>query len=56
MQTELIEKKIKSIEDWLEQNEGQMFLPTMEEEDLLHKKDVQNQKNILDTLKELRDS
>ena len=56
MQAKLLEKKIEDVENWLELNEGQMFLPTMEEEDLLNKEKVKHQKETLDLLKQLRHS
>lgn len=56
MQTNLLEKRIKDLENWLTLHEGQMFLPTMDEDDLLHKKEVKHQKETLDLLKQLRHS
>jgi|TARA_R110000772_G_scaffold37681_2_gene89408 hypothetical protein len=56
MQTNLLEKRIEEVEHWLELNEGQMFLPTMDEDDLLHKKEVKHQKETLDLLKQLKNS
>ena len=45
---------IADIQDWLKLNEGQMFLPCMDEDDLLHKKEVAHQKEILDILIKIR--
>jgi len=56
MKTNLLEKRIEDVENWLELNEGQMFLPTMEEEDLLNKEKVKHQRETLDLLKQLRHS
>ena len=56
MQTNLLEKRIKEVEHWLELNEGQMFLPTMNEDGLLHEKEVKRQKKALDLLKQLKNS
>ena len=49
-----VEKKIAEIQDWLKLNEGQTFLPTMEIEDLLHKKEVAHKKEVLDILTRIR--
>ena len=56
MQANLLEKRIEAVENWLELNEGQMFLPTMEEEDLLNKEKIKHQREALDLLKQLRHS
>jgi hypothetical protein len=49
-----VEKQIKDIQDWLKLNEAQSFLPTMDVEDLLHKKDVECNKKILDILTRIK--
>ena len=56
MKKHLLKRKIDEIENWLKLNEGQMFLPTMDEEDLLNKQDVKHKKETLDLLKELNQS
>lgn len=45
-----VEKMIAEIKNWLKLNEGQMFLPTMDEDDLLHKKEVAHKKEVLEIL------
>ena len=45
---------IADIQDWLTLNEGQTFLPTMDEDDLLHKKEVAHKKEVLDILTKIR--
>ena len=50
----LVEKHIKEIQDWLKLNESQSFLRTMDVEDLLHKKDVDCNKKILDILTRIK--
>ena len=42
-----VEKKIAEILNWLELNEGQSFLPTMDMDDLLHKQEVAHKKKCL---------
>lgn len=49
-----VEKQIKQVEDWLKLNEGQMYLPTMDEDDLLNKKEVAHKKEVLDILIRIR--
>ena len=49
-----VEKQIADIQDWLKLNEGQTFLPTMDIEDLLHKKEVAHKKEVLDILTKIR--
>jgi len=56
MKRSLLEKRIEVLENWLELNESQMFLPTMEEEDILNKEKVKHQRETLDLLKQLRHS
>jgi hypothetical protein len=45
-----VEKEIAEIKNWLELNEGQSFLPTMDMDDLLHKKEVAHKKEVLEIL------
>lgn len=45
---------IADIQDWLKLNEGQTFLPTMDEDDFLHKKEVAHKKELLDILIKIR--
>tara|TARA_S200002703_G_scaffold64641_1_gene55927 strand:- start:1936 stop:2106 length:171 start_codon:yes stop_codon:yes gene_type:complete len=54
MQIKWVEDKIKEIEQWLKLNEGQAFLPTMDVDDLLHKKEVAHKKEVLDILTRIR--
>ena len=54
MQAKLLKKRIEDLEKWLELNEGQMFLPTMEEEDLLHKQEVKHKKETLNILEQIK--
>jgi hypothetical protein len=54
MQANLLEKRITEIENWLSLNEGQMFFPIMEEEDLLHKQEVKHKKEILNILEGIK--
>lgn len=49
-----VEKQIAEIQNWLKLNEGQGFLPTMDVEDLLHKKEVAHKKEVLDILTRIR--
>jgi len=49
-----VEKQIKEVKNWLELNEGQAFLPTMDMDDLLHKKEVAHKKEVLDILTRIR--
>jgi hypothetical protein len=49
-----VEKQIKEVKNWLELNEGQAFLPTMDMDDLLHKKEVAHKKEVLDILTKIR--
>ena len=49
-----VEQMIADIQDWLRLNEGQTFLPTMDEDDLLHKKEVAHKKEVLDILTKIR--
>jgi hypothetical protein len=49
-----VEQMIADIQDWLNLNEGQTFLPTMDEDDLLHKKEVAHKKELLDILTKIR--
>tara|TARA_R110000803_G_scaffold173325_1_gene236065 strand:- start:285 stop:476 length:192 start_codon:yes stop_codon:yes gene_type:complete len=56
MKKHLLNKKIHEIENWLKLNEDQMYLPTMDEEDLLNKQNVKHKKETLDLLKELNQS
>ena len=49
-----VEKKIAEILDWLELNEGQSFLPTMDMDDLLHKQEVAHKREVLDILTRIR--
>ena len=46
-----ISQKIKEIEGWLSLNEGQLFLPIMEMDQLLHKQEVKHKKEMLTLLK-----
>ena len=54
MQIPWVEKQIKEVKNWLELNEGQSFLPTMDVDDLLHKKEVAHKKEVLDILTRIR--
>lgn len=54
MEINWVDKNIKEIKDWLSLNETQSFLPTMDIEDLLHKKDVACNKKILDILTRIK--
>jgi hypothetical protein len=54
MQINWVEKKILAIENWLRLNEGQMFFPTMDEDNLLHKKDIKHKKEMLGILVKIR--
>lgn len=54
MEGNWIEKKISEVKDWLELNEGQMFLPTMDAEDLIHKQLVAHKKEILNILERVK--
>jgi hypothetical protein len=49
-----VEKKIVEIKNWLELNEGQLCLPTMDMDDVLHKKEVEHKKEVLDILTKIR--
>ena len=49
-----VEKKIAEILDWLKLNEGQSFLPTMDVDDLLHKKEVAHKREVLAILTRIR--
>jgi hypothetical protein len=49
-----VEKKIAEILDWLKLNEGQSFLPTMDMDDLLHKKEVAHKREVLAILTRIR--
>ena len=49
-----VEKQIKEVKNWLKLNEGQSFLPTMDEDDLLHKKEVAHKREILAILTRIR--
>ena len=49
-----VEKRIKEIKNWLELNEGQSFLPTMDVDDLLHKKEVAHKREVLAILNRIR--
>lgn len=49
-----VENQIADILNWLELNEGQSFLPTMDMDDLLHKKEVAHKKEVLDILTRIR--
>ena len=49
-----VEKQIKEVKNWLKLNEGQSFLPTMDVDDLLHKKEVAHKKEILAILIRIR--
>ena len=54
MKTRWVEKKIAEIQNWMKLNEGQMFLPTMDFEDILHKKEVEHKKEMLDILLKIK--
>ena len=54
MKINWVENMIADIQDWLKLNEGQMFLPCMDEDDLLHKKEVAHKKEVLDILTKIR--
>lgn len=56
MKANLIEKRIKDIENWLELNEGQMFFESMKQEQIINEREVSNQKKILDLLKKTKHS
>ena len=49
-----IERQIKEVKDWLKLNEGQSILPTMDVDDLLHKKEVEHKKEILSILTKIK--
>ena len=49
-----IERQIKEVKDWLKLNEGQSILPTMDVDDLLHKKEVEHKKEILSILTRIK--
>ena len=49
-----VEKQIKEVKKWLKLNEAQSFLPTMDVDDLLHKKEVAHKKEILAILIRIR--
>tara|TARA_B100001093_G_C26023370_1_gene674845 strand:- start:155 stop:325 length:171 start_codon:yes stop_codon:yes gene_type:complete len=49
-----VEKQIKEVKDWLELNDGQSFLPTMDMDDLFHKKEVAHKKEVLKILTKIR--
>ena len=49
-----VEKQIKEVKNSLKLNEGQSFLPTMDVDDLLHKKEVAHKKEILAILIRIR--
>ena len=49
-----VEEQIKEVKNWLKLNEGQSFLPTMDVDDLLHKKEVAHKKEILAILIRIR--
>ena len=49
-----VEKRIKEIKNRLELSEGQSFLPTMDVDDLLHKKEVEHKKEVLNILTRIR--
>ena len=49
-----VENQIADTLNWLELNEGQSFLPTMDMDDLLHKKEVAHKKQVLDILTKIR--
>jgi|TARA_R110001606_G_C15270788_1_gene639464 hypothetical protein len=49
-----VEEQIADTLNWLELNEGQSFLPTMDMDDLLHKKEVAHKKQVLDILTKIR--
>ena len=54
MKIDWVEKKIAEILDWLKLNEGQSFLPTMDVDDLLHKKEVAHKREVLAILTKIR--
>jgi len=49
-----VEEQIADIKDWLKLNEGQLFLPTMDMDDALHKKEIEHKKEVLDILTKIR--
>ena len=49
-----VEKQIKEVKNWLKLNEGQSFLPTMDVDDLLHKKEVSHKREVLAILTRIR--
>ena len=49
-----VEKQIKEVKNWLKLNEGQSFLPTMDVDDLLHKKEVAHKREVLGILTRIR--
>ena len=49
-----VEKQIKEVKNWLKLNEGQSFLPTMDVDDLLHKKEVAHKREVLAILNRIR--
>ena len=49
-----VEKEIAEIKNWLELNEGQAFLPTMDMDDALHKKEVAHKKEVLEILTRIK--
>ena len=49
-----VEKQIEEVKNWLKLNEGQALLPTMDVDDLLHKKEVAHKKEVLDILTRIR--
>tara|TARA_E500000318_G_C3523094_1_gene197227 strand:+ start:750 stop:905 length:156 start_codon:yes stop_codon:yes gene_type:complete len=49
-----VEKQIAEIKDWLKLNEGQLCLPTMDMDDVLHKKEVEHKKEVLEILTRIK--
>jgi hypothetical protein len=54
MQVNWVEKKIVEIENWLTLNKGQMFFPTMDVDNILHKKDIKHKEELLSILLKIR--